>query len=64
MKQTLQFVLGSYGIPNRYNNSFALPHFSPEYESLPSSKVSILKPLLAYNSWINRICKCDDKLKN
>ena len=59
-----QIVLGSYAIANRYNNSIVLRHFSLVYESLTSSIVSILKPLLADNSWINRTCKCDDKPKN
>ena len=53
-KLTLHFVLGSYAIANRYNNSFVLSHFSPVNKSLPWSIVSILKPLLADNSWFNR----------
>ena len=45
-KQTSQIVLGSYAIANRYTNSIVLHHFGPVFESLPSSIVSILKPLL------------------
>ena len=49
-KETLQFGHDSCAVANRYNNAFVLRHFSPVYESLPSSIVSILKPLLADNS--------------
>ena len=49
-KQTLQFVLGSYAIANRCNNSFVLRQFSPACKSLPLSVVSILNPLLAVGS--------------
>ena len=56
-------MLGSYAVANRYNNYFALRHFTPIYESLPSSTVSILKPLLADNSWINRTCNMTINLR-